>query len=175
MHAFADKSAKCSVCWEEFTWGGVIDGSDTISPLTEAQATCCPSGKHLYCQGCLQRHAQSKIGDLVTSIECPQMQECSSRAWTPKEVAHFVDRYCSDCQCLHESAASYTSMYSLSGDCRFSPACVHGNTAPYNFRSLSSDCRFYQLVCICSICQQCAVHDQGWSIHSPRPHPQCTD
>ncbi|KAL0025635.1 hypothetical protein WJX77_000114 [Trebouxia sp. C0004] len=53
-------------------------------------------------------HAQSKIGDLVTSIVCPQVQQCASRAWTPKEVAHFVDReaYAAFDKLLMESAAT---------------------------------------------------------------------
>ncbi|KAL0025636.1 hypothetical protein WJX77_000114 [Trebouxia sp. C0004] len=55
-----------------------------------------------------QGHAQSKIGDLVTSIVCPQVQQCASRAWTPKEVAHFVDReaYAAFDKLLMESAAT---------------------------------------------------------------------
>lgn len=91
-HYVAGKMVSCSICWDEFAWGGVIDGSDTARQLTEQQATCCPNGSHLYCQSCLQRHVQSKIQDLVTSIDCPQAQACTSQAWTPKEVACFVDR-----------------------------------------------------------------------------------
>ena len=49
----------------------------------------------------------------MTSIECPQVQECCSRAWTPKEVAHFVDRYYNDCPCLPENDAWSTDAPSI--------------------------------------------------------------
>lgn len=84
---------KCCVCWEEFAWAGPVDGAVSSTQLTQGQVTCCASGKHLYCQGCLQGHVQSKIDDLACSMGCPQSQECNSRSWTPKEVACFVDRW----------------------------------------------------------------------------------
>lgn len=86
------KTVKCCICWEDYAWGGVVDGSSTTNRLTEDQATCCPVGKHLYCQSCLQGHVQSKVDNLVTSIVCPQVQDCTSRAWTPREIDCFVDR-----------------------------------------------------------------------------------